>query len=107
MTINNHQHSEDKSIRFVDDGYVLYNGSSSIDQFAIGRMQSNIENYYDFTRYTIIIPMKRIFTHQLLIIFIPTFILWLFGYSTLFIDIQYPNDRFMGAGTALLVMVTL
>ena len=51
--------------------------------------------------------MNRIFTHQLLIIFIPTFILWLFGYSTLFIDIQYSNDRFMGSGTALLVMVTL
>ena len=52
-------------------------------------------------------PLSRIFTNQLLTTFIPTLILWLFGYSTLFIDIEYPNDRFMGAGTSLLVTVTL
>ena len=51
--------------------------------------------------------MKRIFTNQLLTAFIPTIILWLYGYSTLFIDPDRHIDRFMGAGTALLVVATL
>ena len=51
--------------------------------------------------------MSRIFTNQLSITFIPTFLLWLFGYSTLFIDVEHSSDRFMGAGTSLLVIATL
>ena len=51
--------------------------------------------------------MSQIFTNQLLNTFIPSFLLWLFGYSTLFIDIGSSSDRFMGAGTALLVIATL
>merc|ERR1712077_38920 len=51
--------------------------------------------------------MSRIFINQLLVNFIPTFLLWSFGYSTLFIDIENSSDRFMGAGTALLVIATL
>ena len=53
--------------------------------------------------------MSRIPINQFLNTFFPTVILWLFGYSTLFID---PNqngfdNRFMGSGTALLVVATL
>ena len=51
--------------------------------------------------------MFRIFTNQLIKTFIPSFLLWLFGYATLFINIDHPGDRFMGAGTALLVITTL
>ena len=51
--------------------------------------------------------MIRNFTNQLLNTFIPTLILWLFGYSTLFIDMSDFGDRFMGAGTSLLVIATL
>ena len=60
------------------------------------------------TKYVIIIPMTRVFTNQLLTMFIPTFILWLFGYATLFIvpDEDGFANRFMGAGTALLVIAT-
>ena len=95
------------SIEFINGGDIDYKGSANVDQFSIGEIDCEIENTIDFTRYHLIIPLNRIFTNQLLITFIPTLILWLFGYSTLFIDIQYPNDRFMGAGTALLVTVTL
>lgn len=53
--------------------------------------------------------MTRIFTNQLLNTFIPSFILWLFGYATLFIvpDEDGFGNRFMGSGTALLVIATL
>ena len=50
--------------------------------------------------------MIRNFTNQLLNTFIPTLILWLFGYSTLFIDMADFSERFMGAGTSLLVLAT-
>ena len=53
--------------------------------------------------------MSRIPTNQFLNTFFPTVILWMFGYSSLFIE---PNEtgfgnRFTGAGTALLVIATL
>ena len=51
--------------------------------------------------------MIRNFTNQMLSTFIPTLILWLFGYSTLFIDMSDFGNRFMGAGTSLLVIATL
>ena len=101
-------HSKESTVSFVEDGDILQNGLSNVDQFAIGKMSSKINNTNEFTKYIIIIPMDRIFTNQLLITFIPTSILWLFGYSTLFIDTENrPSDRFMGAGTALLVTATL
>ena len=102
--------NKEGSFTFVDvadDTLESYNGSSIVNQFRIGHVESKVENTNDFTRYVIIIPMNRIFTGQLLNTFMPTFILWCFGYSTLFIDTRYSNDRFIGSGTALLVMVTL
>ena len=101
--------SKAKMLTFAGDGHVTYDGPTNIGQFRIivEEMKTEIANTDTYTRYIIRIPMNRIYTHQLLITFVPTFILWLFGYSTLFIDIKYSNDRFMGAGTALLVMVTL
>ena len=95
------------SLTFVEDQRTFYNGSSIVHQFLIGDVESKIEKTNDFTKYIIIIPMNRIFTGQILNTFIPTFILLCFGYSTIFIDTLYPNDRFIGSGTALLVMVTL
>ena len=53
--------------------------------------------------------MSRVYTNQFLSTFIPTVTLWLFGYSTLFITPNEEgfNNRYMGSGTALLVMATL
>ena len=94
-------------ISFVDDGAILYNGLSTVGQFSIGHIYSKIKNTNQFTKYTIVIPMNRIFSNQITITFVPTILLWLFGYSTLFIDTEDLTDRFMGAGTALLVIATL
>ena len=53
--------------------------------------------------------MSRNAINQFLNTFFPTVILWSFGYSTLFIepDENGFNNRFMGSGTALLVIATL
>ena len=98
---------KENSITFVDNGNITYLGLVSVGQFSVGKMITTIFNSREATKYVIIIPMNRISTNQLLTAFIPTFILWLYGYSTLFIDPDCHIDRFMGAGTALLVVATL
>ena len=105
MKIN--QRKENTIAFSSDDNKVFYNGSSNVGQFSVGKMISTITNTETSTVYTISIPFKRIYTNQVLTAFIPTFILWLYGYSTLYIDPDCHIDRFMGAGTALLVVATL
>ena len=98
-----------RRITFMGNGNVFYTGEAIIDQFEIGKMSSIVTNVNDSTRLDIIIPMTRLPTNQFLNTFFPTVILWLFGYSTLFIEpteLGFAN-RFMGAGTALLVIATL
>ena len=99
----------DKPLSFIADENVVYKGLPTVGQFRIGRMIVNVKNTNQSTNYIVIIHMTRDFTNQLLVTFIPTAILWLFGYSTLLIE---PNEdgfghRFMGTGTALLALVTL
>jgi len=100
---------KNKPITFLNSTSVYYNNAPIIGQFSIGKMLAKIDNTNQSTKYIVIIPMTRIFTNQLLTTFIPTFILWLFGYATLFIvpDEDGFANRFMGAGTALLVIATL
>ena len=101
-----HQHKS-TMLHIVEDGPIIYNGASIVDQFLIGSIHSITNTTKRHTKYIFVIPMSQIFTNQLLMTFIPSFLLWLFGYSTLFIDIEHSSDRFMGAGTALLVIATL
>ena len=95
------------ALSFVGDTFVRYEGPSFVHQFSIGRIKSNINNTDESTKFIITVPMMRIVTNQLLNKFIPTFLLWLFGYATIFIDLDNFSDRFMGSATALLVMATL
>ena len=106
MKINQHRYDK---IRFISNGNIDYNGERIIDQFSIGNIHSEATYSNASTELKVIIPMSRIAINQFLNTFFPTVILWLFGYSTLFIE---PNEngfanRFMGSGTALLVMATL
>ena len=105
----NHPQNKDKKIKFTNDGQDLYRGEPIVDQFLIGKMISIVNTTNESTKYVIVIPMTRLFTNQLLTTFVPTCILWLFGYSTLFIEPDEDgfSNRFMGAGTALLVIATL
>ena len=95
--------------RFIDNGNIKYIGDTIIDQFEFGQIQSKVLNSNESTKLIVIISMSRIPINQFLNTFFPTVILWLFGYSTLFIE---PNEngfdnRFMGSGTSLLVIATL
>ena len=102
------------SLTIFNHGYytiftVLYSGEAIIDQYAIGKISSFVTSINDSARFNIVMPMKRIPTNQFLSTFFPSVILWLFGYSTLFIEPteQGFENRFMGSGTALLVIATL
>ena len=96
-------------LRFIDNGDTIYSGEKIIDQFSIGEIHNKAGYSNESTKFTIIIPMSRISITQCLNTFFPTVILWSFGYSTLFIDPNENgfNNRFMGSGTALLVIATL
>ena len=104
MSIDQHKST---ALHVVEDGTIIYNGPSIVHQFLIGSIHSSINNTNRHAQFIFVITMSRMFTSQLVITFIPTFLLWLFGYSTLFINIEHSSDRFMGAGTALLVIATL
>ena len=106
MKINQHRYNK---IRLFNSQNITYRGETIVDQFSIGKIHSKATYSNSSTKFTVIIPMSRIPVNQFLNTFFPTVILWLFGYSTLFIE---PNEigfgnRFMGAGTALLVVATL
>ena len=104
MKINNRMMT---SIRFLSDQNAVYEGQRIIDQFSINDIYSITNNTEKSACFTITIHMARDFTNQLLNTFVPTLILWLFGYSTLLINMSDFNNRFMGAGTSLLVIATL
>ena len=100
---------DDKRIHFVNDEKILYDGENIVGQYLIGKMSAEVRNMNGSTRNIVAIHMMRLYANQITVTFVPTLVLWLFGYSTLFIE---PNedgfsDRFIGAGTALLVIVTL
>ena len=101
------KHQKITVIKFSGNRNAVYEGPEIVGQFSIGEISSKTGNTNKSTLYTITIPMKRKFTNQLLNTFIPTLVLWFFGYSTLFIDMSDFSDRYMGAGTSLLVIVTL
>ena len=90
-----------------DDPPIIYNGESKIDQFYIGPFNTNSSGNGKEARFILSIHMVRIYNDQMINTFIPTFLLWLLGYSTLFITIEDFNDRFMGTVTSLLVLASL
>ena len=83
-----------------------YDGPEKIDQFTIRNITCEITCTENFSRLTLSIPFYRIPFNQLLKTFVPILLLCLLVYSTLFVDIQRPGDRFMGSVTVMLVMAT-
>ena len=106
MKINQNRHYK---VRFIDDGNTTYSGEPIVDEFSIGNIYSNATCSNVSTKFIVIIPMSRIAINQFINTFLPTVILWLFVYSTLFISPNENgfNNRFMGSGTALLLIATL
>ena len=90
-----------------DNSSIIYNGEETIDQFNIGPMTANTLNDEQQTRFIFSIQMDRLYNDQIINTFFPTFLMWILGYSTLFINIDDFPDRFMGAVTSLLVLAAL
>ena len=84
----------------------VYDGPSKIDQFTIRNITSNIRSTDLISKLTLMIPFYRIPFNQLLKTFIPILLLCLLIFSTLYVDIDRPGDRFMGSVTVMLVMAT-
>jgi hypothetical protein len=94
------------NVVFIRDDHVVYNGRLTVDQFIIRPMTSYTSNTDNSTRFVLVIPFRRNPSNQLLKTFLPTFLLGLLGYSTIFIDTKRPGDRFMGSATMILVLAT-
>ena len=99
------QHRNTK-LAFVPDGPIVYNGPNILDQFAIGRMAGDVNTTQSSAVFTLTMPLSRIFYHQLLTTFFPTFILGLLAYSTIYIDVEEAESRLGTTVTMMLVQAT-
>ena len=90
-----------------DSNGVSYLGPTTINQFEIERISSDtgIDGNDIWFKYKIY--MSRLYMNQIINTIFPTCLLWLLAYSTLFINVQNFNNRFMGSVTSLLVLASL
>ena len=96
-----------QNILIVRDTSISYNGPDIVDQFEIKLVGDRINNTNGQSQYEFEIVFKRVFTRQILKTFIPTFLFWILGYSTIFMDIDHSGDRFAGSVTVMLVLTSL
>jgi hypothetical protein len=94
------------NVTFVQDGPIVYNGPDILNEFSIGRMSGDVNTTYENAVFTLAMPLSRVFNHQVLKTFIPTFILWLLAYSTIYIDIEESESRLGTTVTMMLVEAT-
>ena len=96
------------SMSLVQDTFpILYEGEAKVGQFYIKNLSVMAITNAVETRFIGIIDLDRIFNNQITSSFIPTLLLWLLAYSTLFVGIEQFNVRFMGTVTSLLVLSSL
>ena len=86
---------------------VLYEGPSTWNQFEIINPRCNVSNNFDNITFIFSIGITRLYMNQMLNVFLPTMLLWSLAYFTLFIDVEFFSDRFIGTITTLLVQVAL
>ena len=87
---------------------VIYKGTTSlVGQFEIQKISSATMKTVNESLFTFIIEMKREYKQHVLLTFLPTLLLWLLAYFSLFIQHDDFNDRFMGSVTVLLVFAAL
>ena len=98
----------DNEITFakMSDG-ITYLGPKMIHQFEIGTMTSNVKNRGRKRTFEFTIQMKRNYINQVINTIFPTCLLCMLAFSTLFINIENFNNRFMGSVTSLLVLASL
>ena len=84
----------------------IYDGSSTVYEFEINKIDHETINTYNETKFLIYIDFSRNYMNHMISTFFPTFLLWVLAYSTLFIKIEDFTDRIMVTVTALLVLVS-
>jgi hypothetical protein len=104
MSLKNHKHVK---VKFRESGSIIYLGPNNVDQFTVEDIGTMTEATNESSKYIFSITLKRNFTNQLITTFLPTFILLLLAYSTLFINIEHSSDRLMVTVTSLLVFAAL
>ena len=84
-----------------------YYGPKFVNQFEIGDVETNVRRTWFGIHFEYRINMRRDYTNQIINTLFPTLLLWLLAYSTLFINTDNFNNRFMGSVTSLLVLTSL
>ena len=100
--------TENNSIRLMDEiDSVVYHGPKILNEFKIFKLGSNTQISHKKTSYIFTIFFERLYMQYLLTTFFQSFLLLVLAYLTLFIDHADFSNRFMGALTCLLVLVSL
>ena len=98
---------KNRDLRFVEAAAILYNGSTISHQFRIGNITQFTLDTNESTLYRFCVPLSRVYTSQLTNTFVPIFIIWLFVYLTVFIELSNGSERAIGSGTAILVVTAV
>ena len=99
---------KNNSIAFVKDHpSISYRGSSTVNEFSIMNLSSETLHNENCTNFIFGIQIHHNIMDTLLGTFLPTVLLHLLAWFTLFIDINNFSDRFVGSVTTLLVLVAL
>ncbi|KAG7169454.1 Gamma-aminobutyric acid receptor subunit beta-1-like 2 [Homarus americanus] len=97
-------------VSFLDvhpDSVVVYLGSQVLNEYKIGDVKVLLEKEYMPGEARVRVPMTRLYGNSILTIYIPSLILMIISYLTLFFRTSIFDVRVMVALTALLVLATL
>ncbi|XP_063869703.1 uncharacterized protein LOC135105499 [Scylla paramamosain] len=97
-------------VSFLDvhpNSSVKYLGSDVLNEYQISELRVLLEEGYESGETRVRIPMTRLYGNSILTIYIPSLILMIISYLTLFFRTAIFDVRVMVALTALLVLATL
>ena len=86
---------------------LVYDGPDVVGQFAVDKMRTYTANDGEEAVFIFSISFHRLYSNQMITMFLPTILLWLLSYFTLFIRVDSFNERIMVSITTLLVLVSL
>ena len=89
----------------TDDDSIKYIGKNLGLDFEVPKDELKMDGNHSFFIYTI--TMRRDYRHDVISLFIPSWLIWILAYFTFYIDLKNFNNRFMGSVTSLLVLASL
>ena len=90
-----------------DQPAIVYAGPPDVKEFRIEKVMAYTGVHGKYTYFNFTIRMDRIYTDQIISTFFPTLLLWLLAYFTIYIKVDYFNERIMVSVTVLLVLAAL